>query len=72
MATLGKRLRELREAQHLTREELGSRLGVTGTTIYRYEHGERDPDIARIESLAAELKVEPGEFFTESPLAGAR
>jgi transcriptional regulator with XRE-family HTH domain len=72
MAIFGNRLRELREAQHLTRDELGRRLGVTGTTIYRYEHGERDPAIERIEQLAAELRVEPGEFFAESPLAGAR
>ena len=37
--TAGERIRQLREARHLSQMELGFEINVSQTTIYHYEHG---------------------------------
>ncbi len=40
---VGKKLRELRTSQKLTREELAGKLGASVSAIAMYENGERTP-----------------------------
>lgn len=47
----------LRRAAGLTQEELAARLGITQTTLSRYEHGLRAPDDATLERLGEVLGV---------------
>ena len=37
--TIGSRIKELRESNHLTQTELAEKLGTTKQTIYKYENG---------------------------------
>ena len=44
----GENLRKLREKNHLTRNELGQKLGVSAQMIYYYEKGERETNFATL------------------------
>lgn len=52
MAKLVNRLREMRKRAKLTLPEVGDRMGVSHTTIMRYEKGESPLDIDTIKALA--------------------
>ena len=45
-AVIGKKIEKLREERGMTRQELAKEMGVAGQTVYRWESGERVPDIA--------------------------
>ena len=64
-------LRALREARGVTLDGWATRLGVSRTTVQRWERGERVPDPGAESSLAAFCR-ESGLFrsFTSGPLAG--
>lgn len=47
------RLRELREAKHLSQEGFGALAGVSKNTQNNYETGKRQPTFAYLEALAA-------------------
>lgn len=53
----GARIRELREAQGISLEELGSAIGVTRQQMGRLELGERNLKAAQVAALAARLGV---------------
>jgi transcriptional regulator with XRE-family HTH domain len=56
------RLRELRESQFMTQEELAARSGVHQVTISRIELGQVEPRFSTIRRLAKALGVEPREL----------
>lgn len=49
---LGGRLKQLREKNKLTREELADKLGVSYSTIAKYESNTREPDIETLIELS--------------------
>lgn len=65
--TLGERIRELREAKHLTLDELARLSGIDKSQLSRYEAGSADPTFGRLKRLAAALEVRAGYFFGEIP-----
>jgi transcriptional regulator with XRE-family HTH domain len=69
---LGHRVRDLRNAQHLSQIELAARAGVARNTLNRIENGHLMPTAPVIEHLADALNVAPGALFEEPvPLADA-
>ena len=58
--TLGNRIRLVREKAKLSQEELAEKLGVTQTTITRYENGHRLPCADFLESLVKLSGCDPG------------
>src|SRR5215212_5828393 len=69
---LGHRVRDLRNAQHLSQIELAARAGVARNTLNRIENGHLMPTAPVIEHLAEALNVAPGVLFEEPvPLAEA-
>lgn len=52
-----KRLKELRKKENLTMEELGKKIGVSRTSISRYENGERSPTLDVLEDICAFFSV---------------
>lgn len=62
----GKRLTEAREKAGLSRKELADKLDVGQNTIWRWEAGERQPSIEKIQALARVLGVTTDELMTTS------
>ncbi|MET7559601.1 helix-turn-helix transcriptional regulator [Streptomyces sp. NPDC005479] len=52
-------LRQLREAQGLTLEELAGRSGMSFRGVVYIEHGRRNPSLITILSLARGLGIDP-------------
>jgi len=60
---VGQRIKEEREELGMQRTVLARRLGVSPTSVYRWESGEREPSMAMLEKIAHELRVEPSDFL---------
>ena len=59
----GQRVRELREAKHLSQEDLAFRAGVHRTYLGGIERGERNPSLRNIAALAKALGVKLPDLF---------
>jgi transcriptional regulator with XRE-family HTH domain len=59
----GRRLKELREALHLTRDELAELADLSPQNVAKIEAGERFVTADSLERLAAALSVKPFELF---------
>ncbi|MBI4492177.1 MAG: helix-turn-helix transcriptional regulator [Chloroflexi bacterium] len=57
------RLRQVRESQFLTQQELAARSGVSRVTIARLESGEVDARFSTIKKLAEALGVLPQDLL---------
>jgi transcriptional regulator with XRE-family HTH domain len=61
----GTKLREAREARHVSREQLALEIGRTANAIVRYETGHGQPSIATLGALGAALGVDPRALLVE-------
>lgn len=59
----GKFICERRKEMHMTQDELGKKLAVTGKAISRWERGVGYPDISSLENLANALEVSVMELM---------
>ena len=55
-----RRVRRLREALGLTQADLAARLGVTATTVHRWERGVYTPTIRTLKRAVEKLEREAG------------
>lgn len=55
MSTLGERIRMIRRGE--SRESFSARLGISHSSLKRYESGEREPDAAFLDALIADQKI---------------
>jgi transcriptional regulator with XRE-family HTH domain len=69
---LGHRVRDLRNARHLSQIELAARAGVARNTLNRIENGHLMPTAPVIEHLAEALNVAPGVLFEETGLLAGK
>lgn len=56
-------LKQLRIKRNLTQDELGTNLGVSGQTIYKYENGITFPPPEKIEKILQFFRVDPNTLF---------
>lgn len=59
----GKRIRELRQARHISQEELAFRCQLSKNYISDVERGKRNVSLKAIEKIALGLEVEIYELF---------
>ena len=57
LITLGRRIRHHRKNAGLTLDQLGERVGVVGSQLSLVENGRREPRLALLQNIAAELGV---------------
>lgn len=57
------RLREIREKKNMTMKHLADELGITVTSVSRYETGDREPDIETLKRLATILGTTVDELI---------
>lgn len=62
---IGRRIKEARERLGLTQEELGKKIGVTGSSITNYEKEVSHPKEPIMYALLRELKVDPNYLFQD-------
>lgn len=62
-AVLARNLRQLRQAQGLSQEELAARADITANYLSSLEREEYAASVDVIERLATALSVAPGAFF---------
>lgn len=65
-AVIGKKIEKYRKERDLTRNELAELAGVSMPTVYRWENGDRLPDIATLMRLARILGVKYDKFMGEN------
>jgi transcriptional regulator with XRE-family HTH domain len=63
--TLGRNLREFREAEDLSQEAFAEVLGVHRTYMGALERGERNVSLRSVEKIAGALKIEPLLLLSE-------
>ena len=61
----GSQLKLFREKAKLTQLQVAQNIGVTVQTVWRWEHGEREPSLGIIKNLAALFNCSEGDFFNE-------
>jgi putative transcriptional regulator len=54
---LGDRIKEIRDAHGLTQEDLATAIGVSRTTITKYERNERVPDLITLTKITEILGI---------------
>lgn len=59
----GQHLRELRQQEKLTQEELADRAGMHFTYIGQIERGLRNPSLVNLYKLSKALKVDAGQLL---------
>jgi transcriptional regulator with XRE-family HTH domain len=65
--TIGQRLKALREASGLTQLGLAIALGITPTTVSRWERGVCCPTVAEWERVCRQLGTTLSELTKETP-----
>lgn len=68
MAILGLRIKELREQNHLTQDELARKLGISKSTIGMYETNKRQPDTETKEAIADLFNVDMDYLYGRSDI----
>ncbi|SRR5574344_410012 len=63
---LGKRIKEIRKAKHMTQPELAEKINVDPKYISRLETGSSTPSFTTIEKMANVLNVDVEKFFNIS------
>lgn len=66
MAILGQRIKDLREENGLTQEDLAKKLGISKSTIGMYETNKRKPDTTTKEALADLFNVDMDYLYGRS------
>ena len=61
-AVIGKKIEHYRMMRGMSREQLAQIMGVSRQTVYRWESGQRLPDVVVFVKLAQVLEVELSEF----------
>lgn len=64
---LGDNLRAAREAKGMTREQAAAALVTTPTTVYRWENGDRIPDLHRLSTASRVYGVAPWLLLPSDP-----
>jgi transcriptional regulator with XRE-family HTH domain len=72
LEAVGRRVRQRREAQNLTQQELGERCGLHRTFIGSVERGERNVAVLNLRAIAVALRVPLAELFADEQDAGTQ
>lgn len=67
--SVGKRIETLRKSKKISQEDLAEKVGVSRTTIYKWESGTSVPNYANMQALACALETTVS-FFTDETSFG--
>jgi len=67
LKTLGYRIRKFRELKDLNQTQMAAKLKITASAYSKIERGITDPSVGRLDQIAAILKINIKDFFTDAP-----
>lgn len=70
MSSIGKRIKELREAKAISREQLASRAEMSYSQLQRIEQGKHKPRVSTQHMIAKALNVPVAELHSNEPATG--
>lgn len=65
--SVGKRIETLRKLKKISQEDLAEKVGVSRTTIYKWESGTAKPNFAKLQALACALETTVSFLAGETP-----
>lgn len=65
--SVGKRIETLRKSKKISQEDLAEKVGVSRTTIYKWESGTSVPNFAKMQALACALETTVSFLAGETP-----
>ena len=65
--SVGKRIETLRKSKKISQEDLAEKVGVSRTTIYKWESGTAKPNFAKLQALACALETTVSFLAGETP-----
>lgn len=65
--SVGKRIETLRKTKKISQEDLAEKVGVSRTTIYKWESGTAKPNFAKLQALACALETTVSFLAGETP-----
>ena len=60
---IGDRIRTARESASMTQTELAQAIKTTQVMIHRYETGQQEPTVSRLQAIAKALKIKPSKLL---------
>ena len=66
-AVIGHNIEKYREQRHLSRQDLATQMAVSLPTVYRWENGDRIPDVVTFMKLSHILGVSMDKLLTQAP-----
>lgn len=63
VVTLGQRIRQARDARGISQERLAIELGVSWSTVNRYERDKNQPSVNRLRLIAEVLEIPIAELL---------
>jgi transcriptional regulator with XRE-family HTH domain len=66
MITVGERIKEARNRERMTAEALGKLLNVSKISVYRWESGQRQPDVETVKKIGEILSVSAAYLLGET------
>lgn len=69
---LGKRIRELRNQQRMSQEELGFKAGISAAHLGQIERALKNPTVETVDRIAAALGVSLGDLFSKETVSPLR
>lgn len=67
---LGHRIRQLRNEQHMSQEELAFKAGISPAHLGQIERALKNPTIDTVSKIAAALDIPVTALFTSGPVSG--
>lgn len=65
--SVGKRIEKLRKSKKISQEDLAEKVGVSRTTVYKWESGTSVPNFAKLQALACALEITVSFLAGETP-----
>lgn len=63
LQTIGRRLREVREKQHLTQSDVADNAGISTNHYAQIERGEANPSLETLENILSALNVKSSKIL---------
>ena len=63
MKSIGEKIKEYRQKNHMTQEQLAERVEINVNTIRKYETGRRKPKLEQLKKIAGGLEISVIEFL---------